>query len=129
MLFEYLITALTLSSMTAFASPVEGSQKLESRPPKCRDVIFRATASAKVFDLSPWSVDILLNTSISSLFGNGSTLNFDFPASGTFNIAGRYCEPHLNSRDDHGHGSKDIIQILVHGSSYTSKCKSGPYVL
>ena len=122
MFFTQILTAIAVAFLaaTAFGSPVD------QKDPKCRDVSFTVTASASVLDLSPFSIDSLLNTPISTLFANAN-LNFNFPVSGTFKIGGTYCVPNGKSS---GHGKGDnkkdakTLQILVHGSSYTDDCKS-----
>ncbi|KAH8684310.1 Alpha/Beta hydrolase protein [Tricladium varicosporioides] len=110
-----LIFAYLLFSSLCLALPSE----YHKHSPTCRKVTFSITASGKNLDLSAWSSQILLSTPISSLFGDGSTLNFQFPVNGTFNIVGIYCEPLKSS------SRGNVIQVLVHGSSYTKTYWNG----
>ncbi|KAJ7171407.1 hypothetical protein C8R46DRAFT_993553 [Mycena filopes] len=69
----------------------------------------------------PVHVDVLVPKDPTDLFGglksNASDLR---PVEATYNISGTFCQPQQESQH------KDVVQILVHGFSYTSEYWSPP---
>ncbi|KAJ7171397.1 hypothetical protein C8R46DRAFT_895587 [Mycena filopes] len=71
----------------------------------------------------PVHVDVLVPKNQTDLFAglksNASDLR---PVKAAYNISGTFCEP----QQDSPHKGKDVVQILVHGFSYTSEYWSPP---
>jgi hypothetical protein len=94
-----------------FWTTATASSLIEKRAgPVCREVNFTASVHALNKDLRLIDLSNLL----------GSLINFltTFDVSGTFNIAGRYCEPEV-----HVAGQENTLQFLVHGITYDRNCK------
>ncbi|KAG9229822.1 hypothetical protein BJ875DRAFT_521889 [Amylocarpus encephaloides] len=106
--------AITLSTCALFILPTHAlPSNVEPFPtistkPDCKDVTFTLGASARTLGLWPWSVDTLLSTPLTTLFANGSALNYNFPISQTVNVTGGYCEP---ANGAHSRGTM-TIEIL-----------------
>ncbi|CAG8972611.1 hypothetical protein HYALB_00005380 [Hymenoscyphus albidus] len=105
-MFNLLLANLLFSSTT----------QAQAQEAACKPLRWNISASALNLDLSPWTVDTLLSTPLATLLGNVSELNFNAGVNVHSEIYGVYCEP-LQKVDL---ATKSTLQILVHGSSYTS---------
>lgn len=104
LLLNFLVTTLLFTST-----------HVQAQIATCSPFRWNVSASASNLDLSAWSVDTLLNVPLSTLFGDGSALNFQQGVAVDVSVYGVYCEPKKDP--------KSTVQILVHGSSYTSDCR------
>ncbi|TVY83688.1 hypothetical protein LSUE1_G003808 [Lachnellula suecica] len=99
MRFNNIFKALCLDALI----PLCTSTPLAKREPSCTDIVIPVTITANNVDLTSTQVPqpIVIVT-------------------GTYNIAGRYCEP-----ENQISGHHDTLQVLVHGISYTRDYWSG----
>jgi hypothetical protein len=113
--FAKFLGALLLAA--SFAPSLATPAPLFKREPTCYNITFPVTISAENADLPSlstlqalgpvaWLADIVLD------------VLFDIPATGTYTIAARYCEPEVYNASRH-----DTLQFLVHGLSYTRNCE------
>lgn len=82
--------------------------------PTCTDFTMPVAASA-MLTASPVEIDPANPLTLLSAVGLGL---FDHLVSGTFTIAGVYCEP-----ENYVASRSNTLQLLVHGVTYTRSCK------
>ncbi|CZT43846.1 uncharacterized protein RSE6_03939 [Rhynchosporium secalis] len=106
--------ALALMAL-GFASPVQSSP-LQKRGPVCQEMVIPVVIDAQNAVVHP-------TIELGSLFGLLSsviTLGLSVPVRGTYNIAGRYCEPEVDVPS-----RKNTLQLLAHPATYDRNYWSG----
>ena len=90
---------------------------LSNAAPTCEDMIITVHAETKVQDISLPPLNLKNINSITGLLGSvlgtAGRLFPLIPASGTYDISARYCEPEVKNENS------KTVQVLAHGAAYT----------
>jgi hypothetical protein len=88
------------------------------RGPACQEVVIPVTIAANNTQLPLLPTGTAGLSSLLSLVDNVVQTLFTVPVQGTFNIAGRYCEPEVEIES-----RRNTLQLFVHGATYNRNCK------
>ena len=109
----------TLSAVAALLL----SPSRAANPSQCQDIVLTVSATADNVMVPPLPSNATTPAAVNDFLGTATAnlaLNKSQTESGTFNISARYC-PALSPCG----GQKEVIELLVHGGSYTKDYWSG----
>lgn len=115
---QSLITAASAIATALLLSPASAAN-----PSQCQDIVLTVSATADNVVVPPLPSNATTPAAVNDFLGTATAnqaLNQSQTESGTFNISARYC-PALSPCG----GQKEVIELLVHGGSYTKDYWSG----